>query len=704
MYDARHHDSFTLDSTASDYCYHSYPKTNSWNKDVDCCSWDGVICNGVTGNSLHSNSSLLLLRHLWMLDLSGNDLARSHISLDLSAFPKMTYQNLSHSSFSLQSLKLISCNLTEFPYFLCSLKRLTYLDLSSNRISGEIPKWFREISHDTLDTLDLSHNFLEGGLQQINWKSLSSIDLHNNSFQGPLPIPPPSILDFDASNNGFTGEIPHSICQLSSLRNIPPCFGNITYLQSLDLGRNKLQGPLACFLLKCVNLETLPLGHNEFSDIPTQWLEAPHLEYLDLQSNKFHDLSNNKFGGQIPLPSPITFYYSITSNNITGKIPSLICNATQLEVINLSNNGLTSSMPRCITNFSTDLSVLDLQMNHIEGTIPRSFSSRNSLTTLDMSQNWFRGTLPRSLVKCKNLEVLDLSNNHIEDTFPRWLGALPELKVLVLRSNNFKDLKDIPKGVHLFPKLHILDLSNNNFDGSLPINLIMNLKAMALRGASYDNSVIVTTKGQEIKLVKILTVLTTIDLSHNSFQGDIPKAFGHLRSLIGLNLSYNHLTSSIPPTLGNLTELEWLDLSSNKLGGGIPRVLGDLTFLEYLNLSKNQLIGRIPQDKQLSTFSSESFSGNSGLCGTPLPKACPSDPQPPPPSSSSTLDHEGHENKWKVVWMDYASEIIIGISIAYIAIETRRPKWLAQGVRMLERSAAQWMEKLERKVIKFLGQ
>ncbi|XP_039170194.1 receptor-like protein 33 [Eucalyptus grandis] len=434
------------------------------------------------------------------------------------------------------------------------------------------------------------------------------------------------------------------------------------------------------------------------------------------------DLSNNKFGGLIPLLSPVTVYYSIANNVLIGRIPSLICNATNLEMIDLSNNSLIGSLPWCLTNFSIGLSVLNLGMNHLEGTIPQTISLIDGLTTLDLSRNRFEGTLPRSLVNCTNLEILDLSINQMEDAFPTWLGKLPKLKVLILRSNNLKGPLNIPKGDLIFTKLRILDLSNNNFCGPLPANLIMNLEGMKntedgrhgplymtqdsfSSGVSYENSVTVMMKGKETKLVKILTIFTSIDLSHNFFQGDIPKVFGHLRYLIGLNLSHNHLTSSIPLTLGNLTNIGWLDLSSNMLSGRIPRALGDLTYLGYLNLSKNQLIGRIPQDKQLSTFSNDSFSGNPGLCGTPLPKACPGDAQLPPPSSSSTLDHKGHESwfKQKVAWIGYASGIVIGISIAYIAIETGWPKWLARGVRMLERSAVQWMEKPDRRAIKFHG-
>jgi hypothetical protein len=75
--------------------------------------------------------------------------------------------------------------------------------------------------------------------------------------------------------------------------------------------------------------------------------------------------------------------------------------------------------------------------------------------------------------------------------------------------------------------------------------------------------------------------------------------------------------------------LESLDLSNNQLSGEIPPGLSDLTSLSYLNLSYNNLSGRITSGHQLDTLKTDDpasmYIGNPGLCGHPLPNACPRD-------------------------------------------------------------------------------
>ncbi|GKV38415.1 hypothetical protein SLEP1_g46329 [Rubroshorea leprosula] len=285
------------------------------------------------------------------------------------------------------------------------------------------------------------------------------------------------------------------------------------------------------------------------------------------------------------------------------------------------------------------------------------------------------------------LEVLDVGNNGIEDTFPHWLESLPALQVLVLRSNKFHGSVQSTKESSSFPKLRVLDLSNNDFLGPLPIRYMGNLKVMmdphgedgspeymkmSTGTNSYQYLLVVTWKGFDYELQGILTVFSSIHLSNNKFEGEIPDVIGKLSSLKGLNLSHNNLTGHIPPSLGNLTNLEWLDLSSNELAGKIPDELVSLTQLSVLNLSNNQLVGRIPQGNQFNTFGNGSYEGNLGLCGIPLSKSC--DRIGTPPSSFQEKD-ELWRFGWRVVVLGYGCGVVFGLLMGYLVFRTGKPKW-----------------------------
>ena len=134
--------------------------------------------------------NLTKLKYLQDLDLSYN-------SLSLSIKVKLNYSFL-----ALQHVKLVSCNIIEFPNF--------------NRIYGRIPEWMFEIG-ENLSYLNLSHNFLSS-IDRIPWKNLIYLDLRDNLLQGKFPIPPFSTEILFISNNSLTGNIPSMICNISSLR------------------------------------------------------------------------------------------------------------------------------------------------------------------------------------------------------------------------------------------------------------------------------------------------------------------------------------------------------------------------------------------------------------------------------------------------------------------------------------------------------
>ncbi|WMV32161.1 hypothetical protein MTR67_025546 [Solanum verrucosum] len=192
-----------------------------------------------------------------------------------------------------------------------------------------------------------------------------------------------------------------------------------------------------------------------------------------------------------------------------------------------------------------------------------------------------------------------------------------------------------------FPKLRIFDLSRNEFSGSLPEKVFGNFKAMIKLDdadtreikymesksnlsfdTSYEDSVSLVIKGKDIELQRISTIMTTIDLSSNHFEGVIPKTLKDLNSLWLLNLSHNNLIGHIPMELGQLNTLEALDLSWNRLTGKIPQELARMNFLAFLNVSQNHLVGPIPHGLQFNTFENDSYGSNLDLCGPPLSKKC----------------------------------------------------------------------------------
>ncbi|KAF3784206.1 putative LRR receptor-like serine/threonine-protein kinase [Nymphaea thermarum] len=186
-----------------------------------------------------------------------------------------------------------------------------------------------------------------------------------------------------------------------------------------------------------------------------------------------------------------------------------------------------------------------------------------------------------------------------------------------------------------FQELLILDVSTNQFTGRLPVGFLLSFNAMKTFSTKSDmdshNNVLfgygwkvtVDTKGITLTYERQMhSIMKTVDLSNNYFEGEISEEIGDLEGLQQLRISNNKLKGSIPKGIGALIHLESLDLSHNYLSGEIPEELTTLNSLGYLNLSYNNLSGRIPQSPHFSTFDNLSFEGNPRLCGPPLSLAC----------------------------------------------------------------------------------
>ncbi|OIT33373.1 PREDICTED: receptor like protein 30-like [Nicotiana attenuata] len=214
--------------------------------------------------------------------------------------------------------------------------------------------------------------------------------------------------------------------------------------------------------------------------------------------------------------------------------------------------------------------------------------------------------------------------------------------------------------------------------------------------ALYHDSLTMVIKGQQLQLVRILSIFTTIDFSHNKFEGDIPKSIGNLSSLRGMNLSHNNLIGPIPQSFKILSVLESLDPSSNQLSGNIPQELAALQSLAVMNLSLNNLVGRIPRGPQLNTFENDSYSGNAGLCGFPLSRNCGDTemPQQPPPLEADEEEYYPGLMDWRAVAIGYGCGMVFGLFMGYVIFLTGRPKWF---VRIVNEEGYRMVKKIEAK-------
>ncbi|EOY12094.1 CM0545.410.nc-like protein [Theobroma cacao] len=349
-----------------------------------------LVLDDINMSSISSNALMNLSSSLRTLSLVGCGLI-GKIPENIFHFSQLRFLGLPYNYFSgqipssltnLRHLEFlyISNNQLEgsIPNEVTAFPNLISLDLSFNLLNGTLPSWLYTVS--TLKHIALENNKLSGDIKEFQYNSLEEISFGNNKLKGPIPssishlvnltfvdlsnligivevdmfskLQNLQVLDLSynslsLSSNGVSANytLPNlqglylSSCNVSEF---PQFLRGSESLKRLDLSNNRISGKIPKWMWDVGkdSLWNLNLSHNsltDFEQIP--WKE---IEYLDLSSNFIH--------GDLSIPPSTTMVFLISNNSLSGEIPSLLCNANNLEYLDLSHNNLSGIILQCFGN------------------------------------------------------------------------------------------------------------------------------------------------------------------------------------------------------------------------------------------------------------------------------------------------------------------------------------------------------------------
>ncbi|KAH8905327.1 adenylate cyclase [Coniochaeta sp. PMI_546] len=353
------------------------------------------------------------------VDLSGRNLitipitlyqkASEIVSLNLSRNLSLDVpRDFIQSCINLRDVKFNNNEARRLPLSLSRASKLTYLDVSNNRLE--------QLEHAELNGLT--------GLLKLN--------LANNRLNHLPPY-------FDAYrmlrtlniSSNFLDKFPPFLCELGALVDLdlsfnligsfPEEIGKLTALEKFVVTNNRLSGTVPETFRRLRSLRELDVRYNALTDLDIV-SELPKLEMLAAD----HNAISGFVGSFERIRSLRLDANPITKFEINQPVPTL-------KLLNLSNAQLAS---------------LDETLKNVP-----------NLERLVLDRNYFV-SLPAQIGNLRRLEHFSIANNTIGELPPE-IGCLTELKVLNVRGNNIRKL---PMELWWANKLETLNASSNVLD------------------------------------------------------------------------------------------------------------------------------------------------------------------------------------------------------------------------------------------------
>uniref|UniRef100_A0ACD5XHH3 Uncharacterized protein n=1 Tax=Avena sativa TaxID=4498 RepID=A0ACD5XHH3_AVESA len=301
-------------------------------------------------------------------------------------------------------------------------RNISYMDLSRNSFSGTLPSDF---GSPLLQELLLYNNSISGTIPSsiCSLSQLAVMDLSGNKLRGEVPSCEedsnphmPSLRLVNLNTNNLSGEFPR-------------VFRSSMYLAFIDLSYNRFSGDLPVWMgveLPCLAL--LRLRHNMFSgQIPVEIGMNQELQFLDLAHNNFSGIIPDSLENMNAMARISGYSDVLDQVIISGQGPHMYNSVYDIiefvEEVPVPTKGRQLEFSRQITY----MVIIDLSCNSLTGVIPQGIGALIGLRGLNFSWNSLGGEIPENIGELKQLESLDLSNNDLSGEIPSSMTALTSL-------------------------------------------------------------------------------------------------------------------------------------------------------------------------------------------------------------------------------------------------------------------------------------